>query len=52
MDHSLAEVDLFFVYPWPGEQEMMLKLFDAVAGPDAVLIAYYGDREICLYRKT
>ena len=52
LDHSLAEVDLFFVYPWPGEQEMMLKLFDAVAGPDAVLIAYYGDREICLYRKT
>lgn len=48
---DLSEVDLFYAYPWPGEQEMMLKLFDAVAGADAILIAYYGDREICIYRK-
>lgn len=48
---DIAEVDLFYAYPWPGEQEMMLKLFDAVAGADAILVAYYGDREICIYRK-
>ncbi len=51
MDCPLNEVDLFFVYPWPGEQAMMLKLFDAVAGEGAILVAYYGDRDICLYRK-
>ncbi len=51
MDIGLDEIDVFFVYPWPGEQEMMLKLFEAVAGEDAILIAYYGDAEICLYRK-
>ena len=50
-DIDIAEVDLFYAYPWPGEQEMMLKLFDAVAGPDAILVAYYGDSEICIYRK-
>ena len=52
MELDIEEVDLFFVYPWPGEQEMMLKLFDAVAGEGAILIAYYGDQDICLYRKT
>ncbi len=52
MDIDVEEIDLFFVYPWPGEQEMMLKLFDAVAGEGAILVAYYGDRDICLYRKT
>jgi len=52
MEQDIDEVDLFFVYPWPGEQEMMLKLFDAVAGEGAILIAYYGDQDICLYRKT
>lgn len=52
MDIPLDEVDVFFVYPWPGEQEMMLKLFEAVAGEDAILIAYYGDEEICLYRAS
>ena len=47
----IDEVDVFFVYPWPGEQEMMLKLFDAVAGEDAILIAYYSDMDTCIYRK-
>jgi len=47
----LDEVDLFFVYPWPGEQEMMLKLFDAIAAADAILITYFGDMDISIYRK-
>ena len=51
MDIGLDEIDVFFVYPWPGEQEMMLKLFESVANEDAILIAYYGDGEICIYRK-
>lgn len=51
MDIGLDEIDVFFVYPWPGEQEMMLKLFQSVASEDAILIAYYGDQEICIYRK-
>jgi hypothetical protein len=51
MDIDIEEVDLFFVYPWPGEQEMMLKLFDAVAGEGAILVAYFGNRDICIYRK-
>ena len=48
---EIAAIDLFYVYPWPGEQTLMLNLFDAVAGPDAILIAYYGDQDVCLYRK-
>ena len=51
MNIGLDEIDVFFVYPWPGEQEMMLKLFQSVASVDAILIAYYGDQEICIYRK-
>ena len=51
MDIGLDEIDVFFVYPWPGEQEMMLKLFESVASEDAILITYYGDQEICIYRK-
>lgn len=51
MEIGLDEIDVFFVYPWPGEQEMMLKLFQSVASEDALLVAYLGDQEICLYRK-
>jgi hypothetical protein len=52
MDLEVDEIDLFYVYPWPGEQEMMHQLFDAVAGDGAVLIAYYGDKDISAYRKV
>jgi len=52
MDATLDEVDIFHVYPWPHEQEMMLSLFDAVAVEGAVLIAYYGEGEMCVYRRV
>ncbi len=51
MDYTLAEIDLFFVYPWPEEQELMQQLFDAVAMEGAILLAYYSAKEICVYRK-
>ena len=51
MGVEIAEIDLFFVYPWPEEQELMQKLFDAVAMEGAILIAYYSAKEICVYRK-
>ncbi len=52
MDIAIAAIDLFFVYPWPDEQELMQKLFDAVAVEGAILLAYYSAREICVYRKV
>lgn len=51
MDCDVSEIDLFFVYPWPSEHEFMAELFDTIASEGAVLIAYYGDGEICAYRK-
>lgn len=52
MDCEVDEIDLFYVYPWPGEQELMHGLFDAVAADGAILIAYYGDKDIAAFRKT
>ena len=51
MGADLAEIDVFYVYPWPGEQEFMQKLFDIVAVEGAILIAYHGDGEMCIFRK-
>lgn len=52
MDYEVEEIDLFYIYPWPGEQELMHSLFDAVAAEGAILIAYYGDQDIAVYRKV
>lgn len=43
------EVDLFFVYPWPGQEEMMMDLFSAVASHGAILLIYLGEGEIVAY---
>ena len=45
-----AEVDLFFVYPWPDQEEMMMDLFEAVASPFAVLLMYRSDGDLAAYR--
>ncbi len=52
MDHDTEEIDVYFVYPWPREHELMQDLFEAIASEGAILIAYYGEGEICVYRKT
>lgn len=45
------EVDLFFVYPWPGQEELMMDLFEAVSSEEAVLLIYHGDGEISAHRR-
>ncbi len=41
-----ADVALFFVYPWPGQEEMMMDLFTAVSSHGSILLIYLGDGEI------
>ncbi|MGY8689144.1 MAG: hypothetical protein ACKVHP_15590, partial [Verrucomicrobiales bacterium] len=43
MDHEIAEIDVFFAYPWPMEQEFMQELFDEIAVEGAILICYHRD---------
>ena len=51
MGLDIAEIDLFFAYPWPEEQELIQQLFDAVAVEGAILVAYHSAKEICVFRK-
>lgn len=46
-----SEIDLFFIYPWPDQEEMILQLFEFVASPDAILLMYLGDGEIAGFLK-
>jgi len=46
------EVDLFFVYPWPGQEQLMMNLFTVLASEGAILLIYLGDREITAYLRT
>lgn len=46
------EVDLFFVYPWPGQEEFMMDLFNEVASEDAILLIYQADGETTAHRRS
>ena len=46
-----SEVDLFFAYPWPGQEEFLLDLFKAVSHEDAVFLVYHSSGEITAYRR-
>ena len=49
---SAGDIDLFFVYPWPGQEQLMLSLFTALASEGAVLLMYLEEREINAYLRT
>jgi len=52
MDINVAEIGLFFAYPWPEERELIQELFDAVAAEGAILVAYHTDTEVRVFRKV
>jgi hypothetical protein len=44
-----SEVDLFYVFPWPGEEKLMMDLFEAVSTEGTILLIYLGNGEIGAY---
>lgn len=44
-------VDLFFAYPWPGQEEFMMELFSEVASEDAIFLIYHADGATTAYRR-
>ena len=52
LDSDPGDIDLVYAYPWPDEQPMVLKLFERIAAPDAVIAVYFGTGDHAVYRQT
>jgi hypothetical protein len=52
MEIDIADIGLFFAYPWPEERELMRQLFEAVAKAGALLVVYHTDTDIRVFRKV
>ena len=52
MEIDIVDIGVFFAYPWPGERALMQELFDAVAMTGAILVVYYTDKDIRVFRKV
>ncbi|MEM7625145.1 MAG: class I SAM-dependent methyltransferase [Planctomycetota bacterium] len=42
---------LIYAYPWPGEEEVVERIFDAVAARGALLLTYRSTEDLVLQRK-
>jgi hypothetical protein len=52
MASAIADIGLFFAYPWPEERALMRQLFEAVARVGALLMVYHTDTDIRVWRKV
>jgi hypothetical protein len=52
MEIAIADIGVFFAYPWPEERELMQELFEAVAREGAMLVVYHTDTDIRVFRKV
>ena len=46
------DFDVIFAYPWPGEEEVVLELFDRYAAAGALLVTYQGVEDIRVRRRS
>jgi len=52
MESAIADIGLFFAYPWPEERALMRQLFEAVARVGALLVVYHTDTDISVWQKV
>lgn len=52
MKVGLDAFDLFFAFPWPGQQSFYEAVFDSVAKQSALLLSYHGSNGMRLARKV
>jgi hypothetical protein len=46
------DFDVFFAYPWPGEEQVIFDLFQSCAAVGALLLTYHGQDGLRLQRKV
>lgn len=51
LDAEISDFDLFFAFPWPGEQHVFEQIFERFAADGALLLTYQGIEQLRLQRK-
>jgi hypothetical protein len=52
LDIDVEDFDLFFAYPWPGEEYLFDAIFTQCAGAGAILLTYHDGSRVLIQRKT
>ena len=51
LDLDVDDFDLIYVYPWPDEEPVSMKVFERFAAEGAVLMTYHGGENVSFKRK-
>ncbi len=51
MDMEIDDFDVIFAYPWPGEEQVIERLFEHFACDGALLLTYNGTEGMRVFRK-
>ena len=49
---DIDDFDVIFAYPWPGEEDVVIDLFDRYAATGALLVTYQGREDVLVSRKV
>lgn len=52
LDLDPRDLDFVFVYPWPGEEQVVRDIFDHCAASGSLLIVYQGMEDLSVHRKV
>jgi len=52
LDYEIKDFDLIFAFPWPTDVELTQNIFDRLAAPGAMMLAYFDRETLTLYRKN
>lgn len=51
LGYDIADFDIIFAYPWPTDRELTHAIYDRCAAQGGLLLVYYDEHTIVLYRK-
>ena len=51
LGYAINDFDLIFAYPWPNDAEVTFEIFERCAAKGALILVYYDDDAIALFRK-
>lgn len=51
LQRDLDHFDVVFAYPWPGEEAVITRLFDAYAATESLLVTFRGREGVVVQRK-
>jgi len=49
---DVDDFDIIFAYPWPGEEHVVERIFEATAATGAILVTYRGMEDLKFHRKV